>query len=29
MAQNFRVETSNYLGFEYEEYLNQLMALAI
>ena len=29
MAQNFKVETSNYLGFEYEEYLNQLMALAI
>ena len=29
MSQNFKVETSNYLGFEYEEYLNELMALAV
>ena len=29
MAQNFEVNTSDYLGFEYEEYLNSLMALAM
>ena len=27
--QNFQVDTSNFLGFEYEEYLNELMALAV
>ena len=29
MPQNFEVNTSDYLGFEYEEYLNKLMALAM
>ena len=29
MSQNFQVNTSDYLGFEYEEYLNKLMALAM
>ena len=29
MAQNFQVDTSDYLGFQYEEYLNELMALAV
>ena len=29
MAQNFEVDTSDYLGFQYEEYLNELMALAV
>ena len=29
MAQNFQVDTSDYLGFQYEEYLNSLMALAM
>ena len=29
MAQNFQVNTNDYLGFEYEEYLNKLMALAM
>ena len=29
MTQNFQVDTSDYLGFEYEEYLNSLMALAM
>ena len=29
MAQNFQVDTSDYLGFQYEEYLNELMAIAM
>ena len=29
MAQNFQVDTSDYLGFLYEEYLNKLTALAM
>ena len=29
MSQNFQVNTNDYLGFEYEEYLNKLMALAM
>ena len=29
MAQNFQLDTSDYLGFKYEEFLNQLMALAV
>ena len=29
MAQNFQVDTNDYLGFQYEEYLNELMALAV
>ena len=29
MPQKFEVNTSDYLGFEYEEYLNKLMALAM
>jgi len=29
MAQNFQVNTSDYLGFKYEEYLNELMAIAM
>ncbi len=29
MSQNFQVVTSDYLGFQYEEYLNELMALAV
>jgi len=29
MAQNFQVNTSDYLGFKYEEYLNNLMAIAM
>ena len=29
MAQNFQVDTSDYLGFKYEEYLNNLMSLAM
>ena len=29
MAQNFQVDTSDYLGFKYEEYLNELMAIAM
>ena len=29
MAQNFQVDTSDYMGFKYEEYLNQLMSLAM
>ena len=29
MAQNFQVDTSEYLGFKYEEYLNNLMAVAM
>ena len=29
MAQNFQVDTSDYLGFKYEEYLNNLMAVAM
>ena len=28
-VQNFQVDTSDYLGFKYEEYLNELMALAM
>ena len=28
-VQNFQVDTSDYLGFQYEEYLNDLMALAV
>ena len=27
--QNFQVDTSDYLGFKYEEYLNNLTALAM
>lgn len=26
---NFQVDTSNYMGFQYEEYLNELQALAM
>ena len=29
MAQNFQVDTSDYLGFQYEEYLNELMSIAV
>ena len=29
MAQNFQVDTSDYMGFKYEEYLNELMAIAV
>jgi len=29
MAQNFQIDTSDYLGFQYEEYLNNLMAVAM
>ena len=29
MANTFEVDTSDYLGFKYEEYLNELMALAM
>ena len=29
VKQNFEVDTSDYLGFQYEEYLNELMAIAI
>ena len=29
MAQNFQVDTSDYMGFKYEEYLNELMAIAM
>ena len=29
MAQNFQVDTSDYLGFQYEEYLNEVMAIAM
>ena len=29
MAQNFEVDTSDYLGFQYEEYLNNVMAIAM
>ena len=29
MAQNFEVDTSDYLGFQYEEYLNEVMAIAM
>ena len=29
MAQNFQVDTSDYLGFLYEEYLNNVMAMAM
>ena len=29
MAQNFQVDTSDYMGFKYEEYLNELMSLAM
>ena len=29
MAQNFQVDTSDYMGFKYEEYLNKLMSLAM
>ena len=29
MAQNFEVDTNDYLGFLYEEYLNKLMAIAM
>ena len=28
-SQNFQVDTSDYLGFQYEEYLNNLMAIAM
>ena len=27
--QNFKVDTSDYMGFKYEEYLNELMAIAM
>ena len=27
--QNFEVDTSDYLGFQYEEYLNEVMAIAM
>jgi hypothetical protein len=27
--QNFEVDTSDYLGFQYEEYLNELMSIAV
>jgi hypothetical protein len=29
MAQNFQVDTSDYMGFKYEEYLNELMSIAV
>ena len=29
MAQKFQVDTSDYLGLKYKEYLNKLMALAM
>ena len=29
MANTFEVDTSDYLGFQYEEYLNELMAIAM
>ena len=29
MPQNFEVDTSDYMGFKYEEYLNELMAIAM
>ena len=29
MAQNFEVDTSDYMGFKYEEYLNELMSIAM
>jgi hypothetical protein len=29
MAQNFEVDTSDYMGFKYEEYLNELMSIAV
>ncbi len=29
MSQNFEVDTSDYLGFQYEEYLNELMSIAV
>ena len=29
MSQNFQVDTSDYLGFQYEEYLNEIMAVAV
>ena len=29
MPQNFEVDTSDYMGFRYEEYLNELMAIAM
>ena len=28
-TQNFQVDTSDYLGFQYEEYLNELMSIAV
>ena len=29
VKQNFEVDTSDYLGFQYEEYLNEVMAIAM
>ena len=29
MAPNIEVDTSDYVGFQYEEYLNEVMAIAI